>query len=48
VNLQQILKQGALESSGHKRKWQKKKGIRQWNDHIKKVIRSLQEIFISR
>jgi hypothetical protein len=23
---------------GHKRKWQRKKGIRHWNDHVEKVI----------
>jgi hypothetical protein len=39
MNLQHILKQGALESVvGHKRKWQREKGSRHCNDYTEKVM----------
>jgi hypothetical protein len=38
MNFQHILKQDVIESLGHKRKWESKKGLKHWNDHIEKVM----------
>jgi len=38
MNLPHIFKQVALVSLDHKRKWQRKKGISYWDDHMDKVI----------
>jgi predicted SprT family Zn-dependent metalloprotease len=45
TNRQHILKQVVLESLGHIRKWQRKREIRDWHDHIKKVINDKREAF---
>jgi len=45
TDLQHILKKSTLGSLGYKRKWQKEKGIRQWSDHIEKVINNKRDSF---
>jgi hypothetical protein len=42
---QYILKHDALESLGLKKKWNRKKGVRLWDEHIGKVVDDKREAF---
>jgi hypothetical protein len=43
--LQNILKQAALDSLRLKRKWNRKKGVRLWEEYIGKVVNNKREAF---
>ena len=45
INITNIIKQTGYESLGTKKKWLRRKGLRNWNDNIEKIVNDKREAY---